>query len=133
MTTVFSFQEADVYVWTGDIEPNTPLLYAQDIALTIVRQWENLQTVNCGHQNVLRNTRADLTVTTHLSQIDTLWPLFNDDAVTHMHLNTQADGTSAGFYLWSGRMPSYNLGGSRGGPLLQTIAYYSNDWSAYGG
>lgn len=133
MGEVFTWNEGQVWVWTGSATASALVSFAQNMQLSLVRGWDNVPSLAGNYRDHITGRRADLllgALYTHDAALQRI-----DAAETAVHVKLLHTGIhgSAGWLLWSGRIDSITPIGSEGNPYLFQLAYHANRWSAFGG
>lgn len=128
---IFTFNDGELYAWTGDTPSLNPVAFVTDIQATPVREWRNIQLLNGDYRNVLAGERVDAAFSVEYS-LSAFWDFFEATGQVHLHIAHLREGASAGLYMYSGVIDSMPIQGADGGANRQSVQYHANEWSAYG-
>ena len=134
MAEAYSWREGSVYLWTGTSTPGHLVAYAENVSVRIVRGWENVRMLGGTYVDRLTGLRTDVSIGSFYTNDIKFAKLFDSATAVHMRLEHSANpGGSAGLYLYSGRIDSFELEGASNEVYKYQMTYHANIWSAYGG
>ena len=134
MAESYVWGEGTIYVWTGSATATAVIAYAQNVRATMVRGWENYQTLDGAWHNRHTGQRADVQIGALLTRDNSALNVIADTtaALVHIHLlYNHSAGGSAGRILWSGQFDSFGDNGSEGQSVLSDVSFHCNSWTAY--
>ena len=134
MAETYAWPEGTIYIWTASATASAVVGYAQSVRATLVRGWENYQTLDGGWHNRHTGQRADVQIGALLTRDNSALNAMLDATGVLVHLHLLYDhsaGGSAGRYLWSGQIDTMSDNGSEGQSTTMEMAYHCNIWSAY--
>ena len=131
MPEVFTWNEGQLFIWTGASTVSALTAYAQNISVSLAYGWSNRRLVTGTYQDVFTGFRQDVQVCAMYTPDATIQKFALQTALTHMHLRHSSLGGTAGLFLWSGRIDRIDLAGSEANPYIFTIAYHANIVSGY--
>jgi len=128
----FTWSEGNIYLWTGSATASAVPAYAEDTQVTLGYGWDNWATVSGVWNDTLTGERADLTFgTLYTTDNSALMAFHAAKTAVHVHLRHDALNTSAGVYLYSGRIDEVMLAGRTNDIYRFRVTYHANVWSAY--
>ena len=105
--------------------------YATDTRVSMVRGYDNFQTLTGTWKNTHTGQRADLSIGALYTLDNTaLQRLFDAATAVHIHLSHSALAT-AGIWLYSGMIDSIEIAGREGDMYRYLMTYHCNAWSSY--
>jgi hypothetical protein len=129
---VYTWPEGAVYLWTGTTGNSALIAYATDTQIREVHGFINFPTLTGTYHDVITGRRADVGIgALYLADSLVLQQFASAETAVHMHLAHTANGASAGRFLWSGRIDSYENAGRQGALFTVRLNYHANIWSAY--
>ena len=133
MNEVFAWPEGDLYLYTGShTASGSVIAYVRNINVGINVAWQSDPAVDGTYRAHYTDQRADYSFSVDWAYGETLYTLFN--AQTAVHLKMQANMAtigSAGLFIYSGVMPSFNYAGADLGVFNQTVNGFGHSWSAF--
>lgn len=134
MGEVYSWNEGQIFVWTGSATASARVAYATNIDLAFKRPFINRRTMGGAYYNLESDRRVDVNIGAMFSNSMELWNIFQSATAVHMRVEHSAQPNgSAGFVLYSGVMTDFSIIGSDRETFSYQMAYYANEWSGYGG
>ena len=134
MAETYAWLEGTVYIWTGTGTASAVVAYAQSVRATLVRGWENYQTLDGAWHNRHTGQRADVQIGALLTRDNSALNAMFDatGALVHVHMiYDHSAGGSAGRILYSGQIDTLSDNGSDGQSVNLEMAYHCNSWTAY--
>lgn len=131
MSEVYTWNEGQVYIWTGTATASALVGFAQNSQAIMQYGWESHQTVDGVYADHLTGQRADLTVQALYSYDITALRMILSATAVHVKMHHSGVHGTGGMFFYSGRVDVLALGGSEGLPYSHTISYHANSWSGY--
>lgn len=127
----YSWNEGQIYAWTGSATASAVIAFARDMQLSM--QWgiDNVSTISGTYHDRVTGQRADLSIGALFTFNATIGRMVQSATAMHMKLLHSSINGSAGFVLWSGRVDALSLVGSDDNVLQYTVQHHANRWSAF--
>lgn len=133
MAESFSWNEGNLYLYTGAATPSTSAVFAlaRDTRANFALGWDNRAAANRTYRDHLTGQRCDVYVNAVYTVDTTLAKIHESATAVHMKL-LQSNGIgSAGYFLYSGRIDSLQYQGNERNPFIYTLNAHFNSWSGF--
>ena len=134
MAETYVWPEGTIYLWTGSATSSAVVAYAMNVRATVMRGWDNYQTLDGAWHNRHTGLRADVSIGALLTRDNSALNAMFDTTAAPVHLHLMWDhgaGGSAGRIFYSGQLDTLNDNGSDGQSTMMDMMYHANAWTAY--
>jgi len=133
MPEAFSWNEGNVYIWTGNASPSTSAVFAhaQNTRMPFAIGWDNRAAASGTYYDHKTGQRCDVSIAAIYTVDSTIAKIFASATAVHMKfINTNAIG-SGGYFLYSGRIDSLQYQGTEKAPFTYSLNAHFNNWSGF--
>lgn len=133
MPESFSWNEGNIYIWTGAAAPSTSAVfaYAENTRIPMMRGWDNRPAANGTYRDHLTGLRCDVSIEAVYTVDATMMKIVESATAVHMKfIHTNGIG-SGGFFLYSGRIDSFQIQGNERNPYKYNMNAHFNAWSGF--